>query len=261
MILRIAFALLSIGLLGSCNTQEKDASSQKETKKTSPAEQWISKVRAAHGSDALAKSEVTFQFRDAQFLVKKDGYDFYYQRHKFDTSGRRIIDQVWPDSTFRTIDGERQQLTPKKARGISESLHSVVYFAFLPEALNDPAVRASYVDSVQVKGEPYHRIKVTFSEENGGPDHEDEYLYWIHGENHTLDYLAYNFQVNGGGARFRAAENPRTMAGIRFQDYKNYKPTDGRMDLSGLDTLYEKGELKLLSEIDLENIEVALSAE
>jgi hypothetical protein len=257
MILRVAFALLSMALLGACTSQEKDATPQKEAKKTSSAEQWISKVRTAHGSNVLTQSKVTFQFRDAEFLVKKDGYDFYYQRQKVDTAGRRIIDQVWPDSTFRTIDGEKQQLTPKKARGISESLHSVVYFAYLPEALNDPAVRPSYVDSVHVKGEPYHRIKVTFSEENGGPDHEDEYLYWFHGKDHTLDYLAYNFQVNGGGARFRAAENPRKIAGIRLQDYKNYTPTDGRMDLTGLDTLFEKGDLKLLSEIDLENIEVA----
>ena len=259
MVQRIVFTFLALGLLWSCNSQEKDSTSQKETKEPTKAEQWIEKTIAAHGSDALRNAEVQFQFRKANFLVKRDNYDFYYQRQQVDTSGRRIIDQVWPDSTFRSIDGEKQQLKPKKANAISESLHSVVYFAFLPEPLQDPAVNASYLDQTTVKGEPYHRIQVTFDEKGGGPDHDDEYLYWIHDETHTLDYLAYNFQVNGGGARFRAAENARTIGGIRFQDYKNYKPTDGRMELTGLDSLYEKGELKLLSEIDLENIEVAVT--
>lgn len=250
--------VLSFFLFFACQSATDNAQDEQNLSEPTLAQQWISKTRAAHGSEALQNAEVTFQFRGAQFLVKSDGHDFYYQRQQVDTSGRRVIDQVWPDSTFRTIDGERQLLTPKKANAISESLHSVVYFALLPKALNDPAVQASYVDSVQLKGERYHRIKVTFSEENGGQDHEDEYLYWIHHEKHTLDYLAYNFQVNGGGARFRAAENPRQVAGVRFQDYKNYKPTDGRQELHRLDSLYEAGALTLLSEIQLKNVEVAL---
>lgn len=250
-LLGLAFLLL----LFSCAGENQQGAA------TGSAEEWIDNAIEAHGSDLLEHSEVLFSFREADFLVKKDGHDFYYQRQQVDTSGQRIIDQVWPDSIFRTIDGERQLLKPKKANAISESMHSVVYFAFLPESLQDPAVQAKYVDQVEVKGEPYHRIKVTFDEENGGQDHEDEYLYWIHDTNHTLDYLAYNFQVNGGGARFRAAENPRTVSAVRFQDYINYKPVDDTRELTRLDSLYEQGGLKLLSEIQLRDIEVAIVQE
>jgi len=255
--LRTTYSFLGfILLLLSCGGEHQQDSTQTQT-----AEHWINKAIEAHGSDALEHAEVIFTFREAEYLVKKDGHDFYYQRQQVDTSGRRIIDQVWPDSTFRTIDGKRQLLTPKKANAISESIHSVVYFAFLPQALKDPAVQSAYIDQTQVKGEMYHRIKVTFDEENGGQDHEDEYLYWIHDTKHTLDYLAYNFQVNGGGARFRAAENPREIANVRFQDYKNYKPVDEGKELMRLDSLYEQDTLELVSEIQLQNIEVAIVKE
>ncbi len=246
------FGLISLLFFFSCATDNQQGNGE------DLAEQWINKAIEAHGSDALENSEVLFTFRGADFLVKKEGHDFYYQRQQIDTSGQRIIDQVWPDSTYRTIDGERELLTPKKSDAISESIHSVVYFAFLPQALKDPAVQSSYIDQTKVKGQSYHRIKVTFDEKNGGEDHEDEYLYWIHDTKHTLDYLAYNFQVNGGGARFRVAENPRDISDVRFQDYKNYKPVDDSKGLMRLDSLYEKGDLELVSEIKLRNIEVAI---
>ena len=43
----------------------------------------------------------------------------------------------------------------------------------------------------EVEGETYYEVKVTFREEGGGTDFEDEFLYWIHKENFTVDYLAY----------------------------------------------------------------------
>jgi len=56
--------------------------------------------------------------------------------------------------------------------------------------------------------------------------------------------------------RFRAAYNERTVNGIRFVDYKNYKPNITDVTLYDLDTLYESEELELLSKIELENVRV-----
>jgi hypothetical protein len=216
MLHRFILFFLPLAILTGCqsSTESTSAEVSMDSDDRSQAEVWIDKAISAHGSESLSNAEISFDFRGKDFFVQKDGHDYYYQREYIDSTGARIMDQVWPDSIFRTIDGERQLLTPKKADAIKESIHSVVYFALLPQSLQDPAVQASYVDQTTVREEPYHRIKVTFSKENGGTDYQDEYMYWIHDQAHTMDYLAYNFQVNGGGARFRAVIHDTVGKGI-----------------------------------------------
>jgi len=263
MIKQLFLLAMPLAILVGCQSKTDTSSAEVSTESDdrSQAEAWIQKAVTAHGSEALSVSEISFDFRGKDFFVQKDGYDYYYQREYVDSLGLRIIDQVWPDSLFRTAGGKRQLLSPEKAESIAESIHSVVYFALLPQALQDPAVQATYLDNTTIKSEPYHRIKVTFSQENGGSDYQDEYLYWIHDQAHTIDYLAYNFQVNGGGARFRAVSLDTLVADVRFQDYKNYKPNRDGTALRGLDSLYEIGELELLSTIELNDIEVAIIEE
>jgi hypothetical protein len=56
--------------------------------------------------------------------------------------------------------------------------------------------------------------------------------------------------------RFREAYNECYVNGIRFVDYKNYKPINKDADLFDLDRLFENNELKLLSKIENKNIVV-----
>lgn len=60
------------------------------------------------------------------------------------------------------------------------------------------------------------------------------------------------------GYVFRKAYNPRTIKGIRFVDYENYKTDDLDTPLKQLDDLYEARQLELLSKIENRNIEVNL---
>jgi hypothetical protein len=61
---------------------------------------------------------------------------------------------------------------------------------------------------------------------------------------------------NKGGIRFREANNPRIITGMRFVDYNNYKIDDYNTDLCNLDELFEEGKLELLSTIKTEDIVV-----
>ena len=81
-------------------------------------------------------------------------------------------------------------------------------------------------------------------------------MYWVDKKDFTVDYLAYKYAVNGGGIRFRKAYNERGIEGIRFVDYKNYKPETLDVSLQDLDTLFENDKLELLSII--ENTEVTV---
>ena len=134
-------------------------------------------------------------------------------------------------------------------------VNSVVYFALLPYGLNDQAVNKIYVGQSTIKDEVYHKIKVTFNQEGGGEDFQDVFIYWVGEDDHKVDYLAYSYETDGGGIRFREAYNERVINGVRFVDYVNYKPKDIQ-DLEVLDQEFEKGNLEELSKIELTDIKV-----
>ena len=102
------------------------------------------------------------------------------------------------------------------------------------------------MDTKQIKGRSYQKIGVHFTSENGGIDYHDTFRYWFDKEIKTLDYLAYKYLTDAGGIRFRVAINRRTIEGVVFQDYENYKAPKNT-SLDDLPKMYEKGELELLS--------------
>ena len=139
----------------------------------------------------------------------------------------------------------------------SASVNSVHYFSTLPYGLNDKAVNKELLEEVFIKNNTYFKIKVTFNQEGGGEDFEDVFVYWINKETYKVDYLAYSYQDPGEiGLRFREAFNERYVNELRFVDYKNYKPNKSNITIFELDDLFEKGQLKLLSKIELKNITV-----
>ncbi|MFD2245809.1 DUF6503 family protein [Pontibacter ruber] len=220
------------------------------------AQQIIDQAIAAHGGEKYNKGVITFRLRDRQYRVLRDGGAYVYSRTFQDSTGQRVHDVLRNSGFSRTINDAAAEVTDEKKQAYSNSINSVVYFALLPYALNDAAVRKQYLGEATVKGQPYHKIKVTFAQEGGGQDYQDEYVYWFHQQNHTMDYLAYSFKEDGGGTRFREAVNPRTVGGIRFQDYINYT-TKEQAPLERYDELFEAGKLEKISDINLEEIQVS----
>ncbi len=216
----------------------------------------IEQAIAKHGGAIVDSSLVSFTFRNRKYQAERQGGQFTYARQYTDKEGQAIADRMTNDSFSRQINGEAAELTDKQLSSYSNSLNSVMYFAFLPYFLEDQAVKLVYNGIGQVNGVPHYKVKVTFAEEGGGKDFEDEYVYWFAQQDFQLNYLAYNFLVNGGGARFREAYNSRMVDGILFQDYINYKPTEDRRDVLAFDELFEAGALDTLSRIELEEITV-----
>ena len=202
-------------------------------------------------------SLVRFTFRERAYTAARTGSAFLYEREYTDQDGQTVKDALSPKTFSRTINGEVALLSGKDSLAHANSLNSVMYFAFLPYFLTDPAVHLAYQGITEAFGQPHYELKVTFGEEGGGQDFEDEYAYWFATDDFTLNYLAYNFLVNGGGARFREAYNARQIEGILFQDYINYKPKDeARRDILTFDDLFTTGQLDTLSRIDLEKVSV-----
>ncbi len=206
---------------------------------------------AAHGGQAYDPIELAFQFRDKSYHLKRDGGTFAYQRMFRDTAGQNILDHLDNEGFTRRINQKLTPVTDEWALKYGDALNSVVYFGLLPYFLRDEAVQAVYQKKRVIHNIPYHEIKVTFQEAGGGTDYEDEYLYWFRVENYYLDYFAYNYQVDGGGVRFRKAINPRTINGVRMQDYINYKPKSKDTPLEDLPDLLINKQLDSLSLINL----------
>ena len=167
-----------------------------------------------------------------------------------------IVDVKSKNGFQRFINGELVQIPDSKANSYANSVNSVHYFAYLPYGLNDPAVKKEYLGEIIIKDKNYHKVKITFDQENGGEDFDDVYIYWFNTNTFKPDYLAYEFHDGKGGLRFREAYNERFVNGIRFVDYKNLEPIEEGKSIYEIDSLFIKGKLKLLSKIELKKIVV-----
>ncbi len=219
------------------------------------AEKIIDQAIVAHGGEHYEQGVVTFRLRDRQYRALRDGGAFSYSRTFTDSTGQRIYDVLQNSGFTRTVNNTQVNLPEEEAKAYAASVNAVIYFALLPYALNDSAVRKRYIGEKTVKGEPYYKIEVTFEQE-GDNDHNDVYVYWIHKEKSTMDYLAYAFDENGGGTRFREAVNARKVGGIVFQDYMNYT-AKSEFPLERYDEAFEAGRLEKVSEINLEELSVS----
>ncbi|WP_034921098.1 DUF6503 family protein [Gillisia sp. CAL575] len=234
------------------------ASCQNEKEQLS-ADEIINKTIATAGGDIYKNASIDFKFRDNQYKSVRNGGEFLLEREIIDSLGiDTILDVVSNTGYKRFLNDSLITVPDSMVVKYTGSINSVHYFAHLPYGLNDKAVNKKLVGDAEINGMPYYQLKVTFSQNGGGTDHHDEFLYWIHKENFTIDYLAYKFHINEGGLRFREAYNPRVIEGIRFVDYKNYTQDDFNTDLCQLDELFEEGKLKLLSKIETTDVHVKL---
>jgi len=244
----------------SCNSKPKKAATDTPEKKEvareetqpSKAEQLVADAIKAHGGELYDIAHYEFMFRDKRYTFKNSKNRSRYTVSSIENT-HKIHDVLENGKLTRTVNGKVVNLSKKDDDKHTEALNSVIYFATLPHKLKDKAVNKTYEGRATIKGQDYELVHVNFDHENGGTDYDDKFLYWINTDIKTIDYLAYSYSTDNGGVRFRCAINPRTVSGIRFQDYINYEVPIGTplKDLSGI---YEKGALKELSQIINEEI-------
>lgn len=236
-------ALATFTILASCNSRTE-------------AEKIVDRAIEAHGGSAYSNSKIEFDFRDIHYTIYKTQDNFEYTREFSDSTGN-VVDLLNNEGFIRTVNGSKiDTLSEEWVGKYSRSVNSVAYFAFLPYGLNDPSVFKKSLGETEINGEKYNLIKVTFAEEGGGEDFDDQFLYWISVDDAFVDYMAYSYHTDGGGVRMREVSSVNEVGGIRFQNYLNFMPEDESQSVEKMQELYESGDLELLSEINLENIRV-----
>ena len=218
--------------------------------------QIINKSIKAHGWDQDDFS-IVFDFRDYQYELKRKNKFYSFQRTT-KKEGNVVKDLMSSKKKLkRFINNKSVELSDSMTNVFSNSLNSVMYFFQLPRPLNDQAVVPKYLGLTKILNERYWTIKVTFKENGGGKDYQDEFRYWININNGQIDYLAYNYLTEGGGTRFRQAVNKQLNQGFIFQDYINFKPNVKFVSLDSLPILFEAGNLIKVSNIKNKNIRVS----
>lgn len=227
-----------------------------EKPKTMPtAQEIVDRSIAASGGELYRTSDIAFKFRDLYYESEWKNKRRLLKRIIVRDTAQ--IEDVLCNNTFRRlVNDSLVPVSDSLANLYSNSVNSVHYFANLPYGLNDPAVNKEILGETRINNTPYYKLKITFEQEGGGDDYDDVYVYWFNKETYKPDYLAYEFHVNGGGIRFRAAYNERYVNGIRFVDYENYEASPADVSIYKVDSLYEKNQLKLLSKIVLEQVTV-----
>lgn len=216
---------------------------------------WIEKANIAHGTAVLNKSSFRFNFREYTYGLTQKKHTKSYSRTKLTTEGI-LTDTLFNGGDFkRWINQKPVKVSDSLQKLYSESINSVLYFIQLPKVLKDAAVQARYLGEEDLLGEPYVRLQVTFQQEGGGVDYQDEYRYWIHQKTHLIDFLAYRFYSEKGGTRFRKVSHRERVNGMIFQDYENFSPPTPFPPLDSIASLYTKGKLKKVSDIQQEEIQ------
>lgn len=251
--MRQLFFLLIFMVFISCEDEEKKQSPQE----TQEIREIIENTIEAAGGEKFRRATITFNFRDKTYKSIRRGMEFSLER-KFTEPSDTIRDVVSNSGFQRYVNDSIHFIPDSLVARFNKEVKTVHYFAHLPYGLDDRSLAKDLVGEAQIKGEPYFQLKMTFRRGASGTAGHDEFMYWIHKEDFTLDYLAYKFVEEKDGIRFRAAYNPRDVNGIRFVDYKNYTFSDATTGLSDLDELYENDQLELLStiETDVLNVEV-----
>ncbi len=232
----------------SCNRQET----------TLTAQQIVDKSIAASGGNLYENAIINFDFRDRSYTsVQHNEKRTLYRLLKNDSI--KVLDKYTTSSFERIVNDSVIAIHDSLATKFGNSINSVHYFSKLPYGLNDRAVQKELLKETSIEGKDYFKVKVTFSQQNGGDDFDDTYVYFFNKVTFKPDFLAYDFHVDGGGMRFRKAYNERYVNGIRFVDYENLKPKINSGSILQIDSLYNSNSLELLSKIELQNIAVTFS--
>ena len=155
-------------LITSCNSKKSSLTAQ----------QVIDNTIAFSGVSKVSNSKITFKFRDILYTaVRKEGNYTLDRIFKKDTS--TINDIIFNKGYQRFVNYIPVATIDSLKIKYSNAVNSVHYFSVLPLGLNDKAVQKKILPSSKINGKEYYKIEISFSEDGGGEDFQDIFIYWI----------------------------------------------------------------------------------
>ncbi len=229
--------------------------SSTEVKPVSRGEAIVDSAIAYHGGELYESVDLSFGFRGKSFRAIRQGGNFEYINTYRDSLGNHLR-RLTNDGFTQELNNERITISVKDSTARAASINSVLYFSLLPGMLKTEAAKKEFIGKEEIEGNQYFKVRVTFSQEGGGEDFDDVFLYWFSTDNYAMDYVAYSYLEDEGGSRFRKAYNRRSVNGMVFQDYLNM--TGPAPDsLSFISEMFKSGKLDKLSVIEVDRLAVS----
>lgn len=229
--------------------------SSPEFKPLSRGEAIVDSAIAYHGGELYENVDLSFGFRRRSYqAIRQDG-NFEYINTYRDTLGSHLR-RLTNDGFSQELNNQILDLSAKDSTARAASINSVIYFALLPGMLNTAAAQKEFLGTELIEGKEYFKVRVTFSQEGGGEDFDDVFIYWFATDNYAMDYLAYSYLEDEGGSRFRKAYNRRSVNGLVFQDYLNLSgPSPDSLEF--ISEMFKSGRLDTLSRIEVDRLAVS----
>jgi hypothetical protein len=218
------------------------------------AEWVVRKAIEAHGGFWNGR-KTSFTFREHNYSFIIDSGKYTYSVSYFENENSILFTLTNQGVSFK-LNGRDSVLDAHTASVKAASLNSVIYFFMLPQRLFDPAVIIEYKGVQEVEGQPHYCIGVTFKAEQGGEDHDDQFVFWFEKSGFNMNYLAYQYRRNGGGIRFRKAIETKVVNGFKIQNYINYKTDSLNTSLTDLPNKFQDGLLEELSVIQIDSVAI-----
>lgn len=170
---------------------------------------YFQEVLQAHGGLEQWQKMGTLQYR----LLKEDDPE----THIIDLKSRK--DLVKASNYLLGYDGEQVWVSPNKAAfpGKSATFYHNLYFYFLsiPFVLADPGVAYQQLENMELGGQQYRVIEVSFGE-GVGDSPEDKYRLLINPETKRLEWLLYT-------STFFGRQPSNKFNAQKYEDYQEHR--------------------------------------
>lgn len=247
--------LVSLFFLLACQNQNTTQNTVKQ--QFTFEDSLINRAIENYGMESLQGNKIEFDFRAIHYEAKFLQNGFEYRRTQVSENGDTIVDVLTHEGLQRYIQNEKVITDSLKTRAYANSINSVMYFTFLPKRLTDEAAILKSLGTQNFNNKTFELIEVTFLQEYGGEDFDDQYVYWFNQQNLKMEFLAYKYHTNNGGIRFRILHSDNIVEGITFQNYYNLKPADLSTPLTQLPNLWQNNALDTVSVIINKNFKVS----
>lgn len=246
--------LLFLTFVFSFSCAQKETTTKPNTSTTS--KKLFNEILNAHGVNKFESSKVSFQIDDTQFThIIDDGRSKITQVRTKENKIHKA--QYYGGSIQYYIDNELQDDTYYPRAMLERSLYGFVFTNTIPFSLRTNDVRLKSLNDVTIRKEEHYVLEVTFTEIES--DNPDRFLLYINKKNNHISYIALKHKLTSNIPQFRRLTNPRVINGILFQDYIIFTPENTTLPLDQLQQYYENADLKVVRNIDLNNIQVSLN--
>ncbi|PHN07916.1 DUF6503 family protein [Flavilitoribacter nigricans] len=236
------FSFLFLLAFAACNSSADSAQTANadDASNANPGKALVREMVAAMGGldkwHSLQDIEYTYTYRNPA----TGRQDVSTERYVYDgelswaryTEHTQSLMPDQPGEVIQGFDGETAWLTykdslmtePQYVNRAMFSRKTNFYWLNMMYKLLDPGVHYEQMEDQTLRGNNYHRVKITFGDNVG--DAQDIYLLYINPDTKLVDYFLFTVMAYGRSEPLLTEVTYETIDGLKFPAMRRYAPAD-----------------------------------